>query len=144
MEPRVNRLFHILLLFTVAAVPLVMGGCGAPKQKIPVSTNPIGATVFADGRKVCTTPCSVNLTTDAPHLLTIVKDGYEQEDLEITRRFKPDRAIRDGVIAGVLKGGDPKEVGKEVAKEVDEQERSGEAYELIPKIVTIRLTPTLD
>ena len=113
----------------------------APTQKIPVSTNPMGATVYADGRKICTTPCSVRLDRESEHLLTIVKEGFEQEDLTITRRFKPDRAVRDGVISGILKGGDPKEVGAEVAKEVDEQERSGEAYELVPAIVTITLTP---
>jgi hypothetical protein len=123
-----------ILLCTVAAC--------APTQKIPVSTNPLGATVYADGRKVCTTPCSVRLDRESEHLLTIVKPGYEQEDLTIMRRFKPDRAVRDGVISGILKGGDPKEVGAEVAREVDEQERSGEAYELVPAIVTITLTPS--
>ena len=113
-----------------------------PTQKIPVSTNPLGATVYADGRKMCTTPCSVRLDREGEHLLTIVKEGYEQEDLTITRRFKPDRALRDGVISGILKGGDPKDVGTEVAREMDEQERSGEAYELVPAIVTITLTPS--
>ena len=91
---------------------------------------------------MCTTPCSVRLDREGEHLLTIVKEGYEQEDLTITRRFKPDRALRDGVISGILKGGDPKDVGTEVAREVDEQERSGEAYELVPAIVTITLTPS--
>lgn len=119
----------------------MLAACGAPKQKIPVSTNPLGATIYADGKKICTSPCSVTLTRDSNHLLTIVKDGYEQVDMEISRQFMPDEAIRDGIITGVLKGGDPKEVGQEVAKEMDEQERSGEAYELVPDIVTVTLTP---
>jgi len=120
----------------------VLAACGVPKQKIPVSTNPIGATVWADGRKVCTTPCAVSLDRAGDHLLTIVKDGYGQIDLTVTRRFKPDKALRDGVISGILKGGDPKDVGTEVAREVDEQERSGEAYELVPSVITITLEPT--
>ncbi len=128
----------------VAFMILCMGlltACGVPKQKIPVSTNPLGATIYADGKKICTSPCAVKLDRQNNHLLTIVKDGYEQVDFQITRQFMPDEAIRDGIITGVLMGGDPKEVGTEVAKEVDEQERSGEAYELVPDIVTVTLTP---
>lgn len=120
---------------------LTLFACGPAKQKIPVSTNPIGATIYADGKKICTSPCSVKFDKQSDHLITIVKDGYEQVDLEVTRQFMPDEAIREGVITGILKGGDPKEVGTEVAKEVDEQEKSGEAYELVPSIVTITLTP---
>lgn len=130
------------ILIMVAA--LTLAGCGVPRQKIPVSTNPGGATVYADGTKACVTPCAVRFDKRSDHLLTIVKEGYEQVDLTITRRFQPDEAVRDGVISGILKGGDPKEVGTEVAREVDEQERSGEAYELRPAIVTITLTPAAE
>ncbi len=132
-------------LTTLALITICMSllaACGVPKQKIPVSTNPLGATIYADGKEMCTSPCSVTLTRQSNHLLTIVKDGYEQVDMEITRQFMPDEAIRDGIISGVLKGGDPKDVGTEVAKEMDEQERSGEAYELVPDIVTVTLIPT--
>lgn len=129
-----------LSLISIIILTCALTAC-VPKQKIPVSTNPGGATVYADGRKVCTTPCAVSLDRQGDHLLTIVKDGFEQVDMKILRRFKPDRAVRDGVISGILKGGDPKGVGTEVAKEVDAQERSGEAYELVPTIVTITLKP---
>lgn len=130
----INMLLMVLCLLLFAA-------CGPPKQKIPVSTNPLGATVYADGKKVCTSPCAVRFDKQSDHLITITKEGFEQVDLKVTRQFKPDGAIRDGVITGILLGGDPKEVGTEVAKEVDEQERSGEAYVLQPDIVTITLQP---
>ncbi|WP_319542044.1 PEGA domain-containing protein [uncultured Pseudodesulfovibrio sp.] len=120
----------------------MLAACGPPKQRIPVSTDPIGADVYADGKKTCTSPCSVSLDKQGDHLITLVKDGYEQEEIIIHRQFKPDRAIRDDVISGIIKGGDPKDVAKETAKEVDEQERTGEAYELKPSIITIKLTPT--
>lgn len=119
-------------------------GCGVPKQKIPVSTDPIGAAIYVDGKKTCTSPCSVSVDKQSDHLLTIVKDGYEQEEIILQRQFKPDKALRDGVISGILKGGDPKGVAKETAKEVDEQERSGEAYVIKPSIVTIKLKPKGD
>lgn len=133
-----------LKVITLTLVLLGLAACGVPRQKIPVSTNPIGATVYADGVKTCTTPCSVRFDKRSDHLLTIVKEGYEQVDLTVTRQFQPDEAIRDGIITGVLKGGDPKEVGQEVAKEVDEQERTGQAYELRPAIVTVTLTPVTE
>jgi len=133
-----NRI-NFALLLSILVIGLT--ACGPTKQKIPVSTNPIGATIYADGNKVCTSPCSVRFDKKSDHLITIVKDGYEQVDLQITRQFQPDEAIRDGIISGVLRGGDPKDVGTEVAKEMDEQERSGEAYELKPSIVTVTLEP---
>jgi len=120
---------------------IVLAACGVPKQKIPISTDPIGATIYADGKKTCTSPCSVSFDKLSDHLITIVKDGYAQEDIVINRRFMPDKAIRDGAISGILKGGDSKEMAGKVAREVDEQERTGEAYELIPAIVTVTLTP---
>ncbi|MGE4422011.1 MAG: PEGA domain-containing protein [Pseudodesulfovibrio sp.] len=121
---------------------LTLCACGVPRQKIPVSTDPLGATVYADGEKTCaSTPCSVSLDRKSDHLLTIVKDGYEQEEVVLHRRFQPDKALRDGVISGMILGGGPEGVASRTAKEVDEQERSGEAYVLEPSIVTIKLTP---
>lgn len=134
------RLFRIAPL--VAVMLALLAGCGVPKQKIPVSTDPMGATVYADGERKGETPLSVSLDKRSDHLLTIVKDGYEQEEIILKRRFAPDKAIRDGIISGVIKGGDPKDVASETAQEVDEQERSGEAYVLEPGIVTIKLTPS--
>ncbi len=133
---------HILLPATLIACSLILASCGVPKQKIPVSTNPIGATIYADGKQTCTSPCSVSFDKKRDHLITVVKDGYEQKEIIITRQFMPDEAIRDGAISGIFRGGDPKEMAKEIAREMDEQDRSGEAYELIPAIVTVTLTPT--
>lgn len=135
-------------MFRSAAIPaalaclLALAACGVPKQKIPVSTDPLGAAVYLDGVKHCAkTPCQVRADKQSDHLLTIVKDGYEQEEVVLRRRFKPDRALRDGVISGIIRGGGAEGVARETAREVDEQERSGEAYELVPSIVTIKLTP---
>lgn len=132
---------HLSLTTLCISCLLVLAACGIPKQKIPVSTNPIGATIYADGKQACTSPCSVSFDKQSDHLITIVKDGFEQEEIIIMRQFMPDKAIRDGAISGILSGGDPKDVAGEVAKKVDEQERTGEAYELVPPIVTITLTP---
>lgn len=60
-----------------------LSGCVAA-QKVPVSTDPSGAMVYLDGSKVCeATPCSVEMLNDKSHLLTIVKDGYRQKDIQV-------------------------------------------------------------
>jgi len=130
-----------LALISMGACLLALAACGVPKQKIPVSTDPQGAVIYADGVKVCTSPCSVSFDKKSDHLVTIVKEGHEQEEIVVRRQFAPDDAIRGGIISGVILGGNPKEVAAETAKKVDEQERSGEAYKLVPSIITIKLRP---
>lgn len=127
-------------IFLLACL-LSLAACGVPKQKIPVSTDPLGAAVYLDGEKAGTSPCSVRADKQSDHLLTIIKEGYEQVEIILKRRFKPDKALRDGVISGIIKGDGAEGVAKETAREVDEQERSGEAYVLTPSIVTITLIP---
>jgi len=132
----------------MAMTAFFLTGCQAARQTIPVSTNPSGAMVYADGAQICISPCSVKLERRSDHLITLLKDGYEQEDVTIIRRFKPDKALRDGIFTGVFKGGNSEEIGpqiaQEIAKEMDKQERSGEAYELRPTMLTITLQPKID
>lgn len=67
----------------ILATATLLCGC-ALTQKIPVSTDPSGATVHLDGRLVCAaTPCSVEASTDQAHLLTIIKEGYRQKDIPL-------------------------------------------------------------
>lgn len=128
-------------LLAAALCIALLTACGPPKQSIPISTNPLGATVYADGALACTTPCSISLAKTSEHLITVVKEGYEQQDLTITRQFRPDKALRDAAIGGILTGKDPKVIAGEAAKKIDEQERSGEAYVLKPAIIKLILVP---
>lgn len=69
------------LMACAGLAALLFSGC---TQKIPVSTDPVGALVYLDGRQVCAaTPCSVEASTDQAHLLTIVKDGYNQKEIPL-------------------------------------------------------------
>lgn len=62
---------------------VLLGGC-ATTQKVPVSTDPSGALVYLDGVQVCAaTPCSVEMSTDQNHLLTILLEGYGQKDIPV-------------------------------------------------------------
>ena len=126
-------------LFFLMPLALLLAACGPPSQVIPISTNPLGATVYADGDRACTTPCKVRLAKTSEHLLTIVKPGYEQVDLTITRQYRPDKALREAAIQGILTGGEPEDILGAAAKEADEQEKSGEAYDLVPSVISITL-----
>jgi len=55
-------------------------------QKIPVQTEPPGATVKADGATL-QTPCSVELARKKIPTLLISKDGYRTEKVILTRRY---------------------------------------------------------
>lgn len=132
---------RLQIFLPVLLLALLLTACGAPKQSIPISTNPLGAVVFADGIKACTTPCSISLSRTSEHLLTIVKPGFEQVDMTVSRQFRPDKPLRDAALGAILSGKDPKEAAAEAAKEVDEQEKSGEAYELVPSMIQVKLEP---
>lgn len=74
-----SRSFRLSVIVAVA----LLGGC-VSIQKVPVSTDPSGALVYLDGQQVCaTTPCSVEMSTDQNHLLTILKADYGQKDIPV-------------------------------------------------------------
>ena len=78
----------------------LLSGCAPPtvvKQEIPVSSNPIGATVLVDGTPMGTTPKRIALERNQNYMLTLVKEGYEQENVPITRRYQDaSLGARDG------------------------------------------------
>ncbi|OIO04126.1 MAG: hypothetical protein AUJ49_03395 [Desulfovibrionaceae bacterium CG1_02_65_16] len=134
------RKSNALLLACAATAALT--GCVAT-QKVPVSTDPVGAAVYLDGKPVCqATPCSVEMPKDTDHLLTIVKDGYRQRDVPVRRVFDAmgvlRQSARDGVRAAKFGGGLSGGISS-AANSVDEQEKDGRAYVLKPDMVSLRL-----
>lgn len=119
-------------------------GCGTNvlKQDIPVSTNPMGARIYADGTLVGQTPATVSLERTRDHILTLVKDNYRQQDVAITRQYQSDRVMRNAVIAGVNSGMFFKDKRMAVGSGLgsfSHQEETGEAYILIPATVSVNL-----
>lgn len=135
-----------LPLFPLAALLfLSLAACG-PKvyvQAVPVSTNPLGAAVYADGREVCRTPCAVKLARNADHILTILKDGYKQEDVVLVRRYEPRALMLKAAraLGGLGPATDPRQVVDAGASELAGMEESGEAYRFDPGYVRLDLTP---
>jgi hypothetical protein len=121
-------------------------GCSSPvlKQDIPVTTNPMGARILANGQPVGVTPGTVSLERNRSHILTLVKENYRQEDVVIERRYQKDKvylkAIQSGLQSGLFFKNAAMGIGSS-RNSLDSQEETGEAYILSPPAVKVTLTP---
>lgn len=135
----------------IAALILVVGltsSC-APQikmQSIPVSSNPMGATVFADGKTVCQAPCTVDLACNADHIITLTKDQFRQQDIIIKRVYQQQKVLMNAVSSGMSSSS--MAIGDKTAwgiangvNSIDSQEQTGDAYILSPSAVAVTLIP---
>ncbi|OPY60641.1 MAG: PEGA domain protein [Syntrophorhabdaceae bacterium PtaU1.Bin034] len=134
------------MIYALLAVAVLSFGCSAPvlKQDVPVSTNPVGAKVFADGVFVGYSPTTVSLERTRDHILTLIKDNYRQEDVQITRQYQQDKVMLNAIRSGVNSGlffKDARMGMNSGFNAIDSQEKSGEAYILVPPIISITLYP---
>jgi hypothetical protein len=125
---------------------LLLGGCATEilKQDIPVSTDPIGAKIYADGRFTGQTPTTVSLERTKDHILTLVKENYRQEDVVVRRQYQQDKVLMKAVHSGINSGLFFKDARMGVnsgMSAISRQEESGEAYILVPPVVKMTLTP---
>jgi len=126
---------------------LLGAGCSTPvlRQDIPVSTNPLGAKIYTDGKLAGTTPGTVSLERNRDHILTLLKDDYRQEDVIIKKKYLSNKvfikAIQSGVNSGLFFKDARMAIGSGYSS-MSNQEATGEAYVLVPSAVTISLTPS--
>ena len=134
-------------IFIVTGIVALLGfGCETPilRQDIPVSTNPMGAKIYADGQLAGQTPGTVSLERTRDHILTFVKENYRQEDVVIRKQYQSDKVLMKAVQSGVNSGLFFKNTGMAVNSgynSISRQEESGEAYILVPPAVKINLVP---
>ena len=132
---------------TACLITLLFGfGCSQPvlKQDIPITTNPMGARIFANGQPVGSTPTTVSLERNRDHILTLVKDHYRQEDVVITRQYQKERVYLKAIQSGVNSGLFFKDARMGINSgmgSISTQEETGEAYILVPPAVKLTLTP---
>ncbi|HEX2836562.1 MAG TPA: PEGA domain-containing protein [Phycisphaerales bacterium] len=88
------RFVPVLAAVTMA---FMAGGCATivngKTQEVPIATIPPGATVCIDSSQTVITPASVNLRRNKDYILTVMKDGYHPQTVQIT-----------GVLSGWLAG----------------------------------------
>jgi hypothetical protein len=68
-------------------------------QKVPVSSNPTGATLQVDGQSTFTTPCTITLERKRDHILVFTKEGYNQRTVTLLH------VISGAVCGNILLGG---------------------------------------
>ncbi len=125
---------------------LFAGGCARTvlKQDIPVTTNPMGAQIFANGQLMGATPGTVSLERNRNHILTLIKENYRQEDVIITKQYQKDRVYLKAIQSGVNSGLFFKNPAMGINSGMDSlsaQEETGEAYVLSPPAVKVDLKP---
>jgi PEGA domain len=126
------------IFFITGCVPEVY------KQSVPVSTNPMGAKVYVDGKLAGETPTAVELERNKNHVLTLVKENYRQADVVINRKKNTEEQLFKAINSGVTSGMFFKDPGMGMMRAMDDyntQEKTGEAYELTPSAVTVDLEP---
>ena len=127
-------------------VVLMGSGCGGVlKQTIPVSTNPVGAKVYANGQYLGETPTSISLERNRDHVVTLIKENYQQQDVVVRKVYQREktlmRAVSDGVDASRFFK-DPAMGWSRGLSSMSAQEHSGEAYVLSPSSVVVSLLPS--
>lgn len=134
------------LLILLWGTALFGFGCTAPvlRQDIPVSTNPMGAKIYADGKPAGQTPTTVSLERTRNHILTLVKENYHQQDVVITRQYQSNKVMMNAVMSGVNSGLFFKNTQMGLSSgmsAISSQEQTGEAYLLAPATVSVNLVP---
>ncbi len=134
------------LVVTIILLALMAGGCSAPvlRQDIPVSTNPMGAKIYANGQLLGTTPGTVSLERNRSHILTLVKDNYRQEDVTIVNQYQKEKVYLKAVQSGINSGLFFKNGAMGIQSSMhslSSQEETGEAFVLSPPAVKVTLTP---
>ncbi|WP_281184917.1 PEGA domain-containing protein [Trichlorobacter lovleyi] len=137
---------HLLMLLLGSLLSIFAAGCSMPvlKQDIPVSTNPVGARIYADGQFAGVTPTRVSLERNRSHILTLVKENYRQADVVITNQYQKERvylkAIQSGINSGLFFKNASMGMGSGM-NSISNQEETGEAYILTPPAVSVSLMP---
>ena len=73
-------------------------------QKIPVTSNPIGAKIIVNGIEIGNTPIELKLKRKKSHLIRIEKQGYNPFEIRITRKSSLVLSILGNLFFGVASG----------------------------------------
>lgn len=77
-----------IAVVTVCALLFQFGACAysTKPQSIPVTSNPVGARIIADGQDAGTTPLTLSLKRNADHKIRIEKPGYNPVDILLVNK----------------------------------------------------------
>lgn len=131
-------------ILILTALTLTLAACAPATQNIPVSSNPSGALVFADGTQTCTTPCTVTLAKTQAHILTLQKDGYRQADVQIKQVYDTAGVARGAAQSGTWASSTGASTEGAISNALlgaESMEADGTAYVLSPSSVVVHMVP---
>jgi len=78
-----NKPSALAAVVTAGALLFQLGACAfsTKPQKIPVTSNPVGAKINVDGQDMGTTPLTLSLKREEDHKIRVEKPGYNPVDI---------------------------------------------------------------
>ena len=138
LDKKLLPVLFFLVFFSFGCETVVL------RQEIPVTTNPMGARIYVNGQPRGQTPGEVSLERNKNHVITLVKDGYRQEDVVIQRQYQSTKVLMKAIHSGISAGSFFKDTGMGINSgfsSMSNQEATGEAYLLVPPAVKVNLYP---
>lgn len=125
---------------------LALGGCATTvlQQRVPVSTDPPGATATDDSGSRCITPCALDLDRNRDHIVAISMPGHEHENIIIRRQYRTADVMLSAINAGLSSARTFNNAAWALQSGMankSAQEQSGAAYTLEPTVISLRLRP---
>ncbi len=95
----IGRPSALVAVATACALLFQFGACAFSRkpQKVPVTSDPVGARIVVDGREVGTTPLTLSLDRSMDHTIRIERPGYNPVEIMLMSKFQAGQAI--GVFA---------------------------------------------
>lgn len=135
------------LRFALSALAaLTLSGCATTvlQQRVPISSQPAGATAQNDAGDRCTTPCALDLDRNRDHIVTLTLPGYETQDVEVRRQYRTTDVLLSVINSGLQSAQTFKNAGWAMQSGMSSKaamESSGAAYTLEPSTISLRLRP---
>ena len=96
------RLILVMIIMTIFLFQNCATITKGTSQKIPVTSNPIGAKIIVDGEEAGNTPLTLKLKRKKDHVIRIEKQDYNSLEIRITRRSSPAASILGNIFWGLL------------------------------------------
>ncbi len=133
-------------LLIAAASLVVLAGCATPvlQQRVPVSSDPPGATARDDSGASCLTPCALDLDRNRDHIVSVMLEGYHPQDIAVRRQYRTADVLLSALNSGLNSArvsNNPSWALQSGLNNKAAQEASGAAYTLEPSTISVRLQP---
>lgn len=135
------------LLLVAMATAVTLSGCATTvlQQRIPIATDPAGATASTDGGLGCITPCALDLDRNRDHIVTLELAGHAREDVIVRRQYRTADVMLSAINAGLSSARTFNNASWALQSGLankSAQESSGAAYTLEPTVIQLRLRPS--